>query len=93
MDANGIRQTLHRLAEVMKGDLLTQVGGIKNPSMQIIGGTAGWRSATTGSRTNGSITGMDPGPPSTPRREHPDPPGRLLYELDAVHERCGIRRG
>lgn len=41
MDADGIRDTLHRLARSLEDDLLTQVAGIKNPSMQIIG-RHGW---------------------------------------------------
>lgn len=78
----------------MKGDLLTQVGGLKNPSMQIIGEYGwlevgyDWTKDEWEYYWDGPRATFDPPDESTPIRLR-----RLLYELDAAYERCGIRRG
>ena len=91
MDANGMRRTLYRLAEAMKGDLLTQVGGLENPSMQIIGEYGwlevgyDWIKDEWEYYWDGPKASFDPTDEATPILLR-----RLLYELDAAYERCGI---
>jgi hypothetical protein len=92
MDGGGIEETLRRLAGAMKGDVLTQVGGVENPSMQIIG-RHGWLEVGYDEIDrewkyywDGPRTSFDPADEDTPILL-----GRLLYELDGAHERCGVK--
>jgi hypothetical protein len=92
MDDNGIGEALRRLAGAMRGGPLTQVGGLNNPSMQIIG-RHGWLEVGYDEIDgrwkyywDGPRTPFDPADEGAPILL-----GRLLCELDGAYERCGIK--
>ncbi len=93
MDDDGIGETLRRLAGALRGDFLTQLGGRRDPSMQIIG-RHGWLEVGYDEidgqwkySWDGPRTPFDPADEGAAILL-----GRQLDELDGAYERCGIRR-